>query len=350
MLCNGGEGRNSIVTEATTWRSILGTLISDPQEKQRLAEAAGISPLTLTRWATTDASPQQESWRRLLKVCPPAYASLLNRLIAQERRDFSLIGATPDGYAAETIPSEVYADVLEIKATKPPFIRFSLITQRLVSALLEQLDPGTVGVGVTLLACTVPRGDRPVRSLHVIGGDATAPLRQKMSGVVVYLVGIEALAGYAVTHGRLYSLQHMEHDIIPSIKIAGIESAVACPLRDGSRIAGSLSLCSTQPNYFPLSHFPLIESYANLAALAFSEEQFYPPERIQLSILPNQQRQYVAFSNFRNRVRSLLNEAIRNQQPLNIKEAERQVWQQLEEELLAVPFLKGEESDINALP
>ncbi len=338
------------MTEASNWRSILGTLISDPQEKQRLAEAAGISPSTLTRWVTTEASPQQESLRRLLKVCPPTYALSLGRLIAQERGDFSLLSAVQDSYAAPTIPSEVYADVLEIKATKPPFMRFWLITQRLVPALLEQLDPGTVGVGVTLLACTVPRGDMPVRSLHVIGGDATAPLKQKMSGVVVYLVGIEALAGYAVTYGRLYSLQHMEHNIIPFIKIAGVESAVACPLRDGNRIAGCLSLSSTQPNYFLLSHFPLIESYANLAALAFSEEQFYPPERIQLSILPNQQRQHVAFSNFRNRVRSLLNEAVRNQQSLNIKEAERQVWQQLEEELLAVPFSKVEKSDINALP
>jgi hypothetical protein len=167
--------------------------------------------------------------------------------------------------------------------------------------------------------------------------------------VAIYLVGIESLAGYAVTQGRLYSLQQMEHSIFPFIKITGVESAVACPVRDESRIAGYLSVSSTQPNYFLLSHLPLIESYANLVALAFSEEQFYAPERIQLSVLPNQQTQHSAFSNFRERVRLLLNEAVRNQQPLNIREAEQRVWQQLEEELLAVPFSREEESETNAL-
>jgi hypothetical protein len=336
------------VTEAATWRSVLGTIISDPQERQRLADAVRVSPITLTRWATTEASPRQESLRRLLKVCPPEYASLLSRLIVQEWEDFSLTNTALDRQEAETIPSEVYADVLAIKATQPQYMRFWLISQRLVSALLEQLDPHAVGVGVTLLACTAPGGDRPVRSLHVIGGDATAPLKQKTSGVVVYLVGIESLAGYAVTHGRLYSLQQMEYSILPFIKIAGVESAVACPLRDESRIAGCLVVYSTQPNYFLPSHLLLIESYANLVALAFSEAQFYAPERIRLSVLPNQQKQHGAFSNFRERVRSLLNEAVRNQQSLNIKEAEHRVWQQLEEELLLVPFSRGEGSDTNA--
>ncbi len=33
-----------------TWRSLLKSIISDPQERQRLAEELGIKPITLIRW------------------------------------------------------------------------------------------------------------------------------------------------------------------------------------------------------------------------------------------------------------------------------------------------------------
>jgi transcriptional regulator with GAF, ATPase, and Fis domain len=333
------------MTEVTTWRSLLGTIISDPQEKQRLANTIGISPITLTRWVTTESLPRRESLYRLVKACPPEYASILSNLIVQEWEGFSLTNATVDQRTAETVPAEVYADVLAIKAASPRLTRFWSIYQRLVPAMLEQLDLYHVGVGVTILACTRPVEGQPVRSLRVVGGDETPPLKQKTSGTVAYLLGLESLAGYAVTHSRLLSIQHKDDSRLPSLKIAGIESVVACPVKEEGRIAGCLSVVSMHPDSFLQPQLSLIESYANLVALAFTEEQFYEAERIHLSMLPDQQTQHLFFSNFQERVKRLMNEATRNQQPLNVTDAEQKVWQQLEEELLHVSHSTGEESD-----
>jgi hypothetical protein len=323
-----------VVAETSTWRSLLGTIISDPQEKQRLATAIGISPFTLTRWVTGESSPRRESLYRLVKACSPEYASLLSSLIAREWEGFSLTDAAADQRTVETVPVEVYADVLAIRATSSRHRRFWSISQHLVPAMLEQLDPYHVGVGVIILVCTRPAEGQPVRSLRVVGGDGTPPLKQKTSGIVVYLVGLESLAGYAVTQNRLLSLQYMDEGTLPSLKIAGVESAVACPVKGEGRIAGCLSVVSMHPGSFLQPQLSLIESYANLVALAFTEEQFYEVVRIHLGMLPDPQTQYRCFSNFQERVIWLMNEAARNQQPLNVTEAEEIVWQQLEEELL----------------
>jgi hypothetical protein len=265
------------MAEASSWRNLLGTIISDPQERQRLANAIGVNPFTLTRWVTNQSLPRRESLYRLVKVCPPQYGALLSNLIAQEWEDFSLTDAAGDLQAAEAVPIEVYTDVLAIKATTPQNTHFWMISQRLVSAMLKQLDPHNVGVGISILACTKPAAGKSVRSLHVVGGDGTAPLKQKTA------------------------------------------------------------------DYFLQTQLTLIESYANLLALAFTEEQFYEPERIRLSALPDQQRQRLSFSTFQQRVKQLMNTAVRNQHPLKVTAAEEQVWQQLEGELLDVPFSTEEE-------
>jgi hypothetical protein len=338
------------MAEASSWRNLLGTIISDPQERQRLANAIGVNPFTLTCWVTNQSLPRRESLYRLVKVCPPQYGALLSNLIAQEWEDFSLTDAAGDLQAAEAVPIEVYTDVLAIKATTPQNTHFWMISQRLVSAMLKQLDPHNVGVGISILACTKPAAGKSVRSLHVVGGDGTAPLKQKTSEAVSYLVGIESLAGYAVTVGRLLSLQHMEGDLLPFLKIAGIESTIACPVKREGRTAASLSVVSIQADYFLQTQLTLIESYANLLALAFTEEQFYEPERIRLSALPDQQRQRLSFSTFQQRVKQLMNAAVRNQHPLKVTAAEEQVWQQLEGELLDVPLSTEEERVTKVYP
>ena len=334
--------------EASPWRSLLGTIINDPQEKQRLAQAIGVSPISLTRWVTGESLPRRERLQRLVKACPPEHASLLSSLIAQEWEGFSLTTAAIDQRTVETVPLEVYAEVLAIKASGPRQTRFWSICQRLVPAMLEQLDPDQLGVGVSILACTKPAEGQPVRSLRVVGGDGTPPLKQKTSGASVYLVGVESLAGHAVTHSRPFSLQHQEDSRLPSLKIAGVESIVACPVKEEGRIAGCLCVTSTRPDFFLQPQLSLIESYTNLVALAFAEEQFYEAQRIYLGMLPDQQLQRLCFSNFQERVKWLINEAVRNQQTLNMTEAEQRVWQQFEEELLHVAVSPSQERDATA--
>ena len=104
------------------------------------------------------------------------------------------------------------------------------------------------------------------------------------------------------------------------------------------RIAGCLLVSSTQNNYFlPQSRLALIENYANLLALAFEPEEFYEPCQIELNVMPNQEIQKKHFANFRQRVANTMMEGAINKRPVNNLEAERLVWQQLEEELLRLP-------------
>ncbi len=35
---------------ASSWHELLGRIISDPQEKQRVVNELGINPITLNRW------------------------------------------------------------------------------------------------------------------------------------------------------------------------------------------------------------------------------------------------------------------------------------------------------------
>lgn len=67
-------------------------------------------------------------------------------------------------------------------------------------------------------------------------------------------------------------------------------------------------------------------------------------------MLPDQQTQHLFFSDFQERVLWLMKEASRNQQSLNVTDAEQKVWQQLEEELLHVSLAPGEESDTSVHP
>jgi len=71
-----------------------------------------------------------------------------------------------------------------------------------------------------------------------------------------------------------------------------------------------------------------------LLALAFEPEEFYEPCQIELSVMPNQEIQKKYFANFRQRVANIMIEGSINKRPVNNLEAERLVWQQLEEELL----------------
>ena len=50
--------------------------------------------------------------------------------------------------------------------------------------------------------------------------------------------------------------------------------------------------------------------------------------------MPNQEEQKNHFANFRQRVANTMIEGARNKSPVNNLQAERVVWQQLEEELL----------------
>ena len=109
---------------------------------------------------------------------------------------------------------------------------------------------------------------------------------------------------------------------------------MAIPILHANRIAGCLLVSSTQPNYFLApERRALIQAYTYLMTLAFEPDEFYPPECVELSIMPPLPVQQKYFALFRQRVHDTMRETVGTQHPLTGIQAEQKVWRRLEEEL-----------------
>jgi transcriptional regulator with XRE-family HTH domain len=53
-----------------TWRDQLKNIIGEPGELDRLANAIGVRPITLTRWTTGESNPRLRNIRQLLQALP----------------------------------------------------------------------------------------------------------------------------------------------------------------------------------------------------------------------------------------------------------------------------------------
>ena len=53
-----------------TWRELLGSIIRDPQERQRIASDLGVRTITLMRWANGESNPRLQTLHQLLGVLP----------------------------------------------------------------------------------------------------------------------------------------------------------------------------------------------------------------------------------------------------------------------------------------
>jgi citrate lyase synthetase len=112
-------------------------------------------------------------------------------------------------------------------------------------------------------------------------------------------------------------------------------------------VAGCVLVSSTQPNYFLQSQQTLIQSYADLIALAFEPDEFYDTRHIELGLVPFQEVQRSYLSGFRQRLNETMLQATKIQQPLTIFQAEQIVWQQFEEELLRLPHFEERNQEIS---
>ena len=202
-----------------------------------------------------------------------------------------------------------------------------------------QLDPQRLGMAVIVVRCIPPTHGNKVRSLREVIGCGTPPWESTLENHSI-LLGAESLAGYVVSTGHFAENQNLRElpGRDPGYPGQWEESAVAAPIMFAVGIAGCLLVSSTQPNYFTATRSKLVESYAELIALAFDRQEFYAPEQIALGILPSFEVQQPIITGYRQRVIDLVRQALRNHQPLTTLQAEQLVWQQLEEELLTASF------------
>jgi hypothetical protein len=124
---------------------------------------------------------------------------------------------------------------------------------------------------------------------------------------------------------------------LPAHQVPYELSAAAYPILLSGKVAGCILVSSTQANYF-LSQYRLnlIHNYANLISLLFDPKEFYNSDEIRLEVMPPHHEQLKYFADFRSRAMEIM-----RTQHISNEEAEQQVWEALEQDLLALERQKG---------
>jgi hypothetical protein len=317
------------------WSNILQGIIKSPAERQRLATALGVTTMTLTRWANGESKPQRSHLLNLVQVVHPG-------------RRFELIAALEEIYpdiqsllkedtTADKIPSEFFAQVLSIRTTTTDSLRFWRISDVVLKQALAQLDPNQLGLSVKLLQCMPPAPpDMKVHSLRERTGKGTTPWTADLEHDILFL-GVESLSGAAVETRHAMSNDNLKKNrSMPSVIDNYEVSAAAHPIRLEGRIAGCLLASSTQDAYFSQQRIQLLAAFSDLLALAFNKNEFYPPEKIALRVMPKPEIQRPILTDFRDLVTQKFQEAMQKRIQLTNVDAELLAWQDLENQLLAI--------------
>ena len=320
--------------EKKTWRNLLGKIISEPHERQKIADMAGINPVTLVRWASGRSNPREDNLRPLLDVLPQ-YRQELSELIMKEFPQFFSQVRENDEMLAGMIPSPFYARVLQAYTNSPPILRTSIVETLILQQLESQFDPHGQGIIIGIAQCVPPVPGHKIRSLRITVHRSTIATAALMEHQTAFL-GAESQAGYTLNAGHPSIMQN-EADIIrmfPSHHSALEKSAIAYPIIISNRAAGTLYIASPQPAYFTQHYLDLMECYIDLMVLSFEKKDFYDLSEIELGIMPPLPLQKELLSTFQKRVKQKMLLALQEKRSLTRLQAENIVWQELEEELL----------------
>jgi hypothetical protein len=148
-------------------------------------------------------------------------------------------------------------------------------------------------------------------------------------------MGAEAQVGDAV-NGR-YVIVHNKAEklrLYPHHYNELAESSIAYPIMRADKIAGCLLAISVLPDYFSPARVNLVRSYADLACLAFADDEFYHLRDVQLGLIPHPDIQKPHLEDFQQRVWQYMRQANQRNELLRKPEAELLVWQEIEERLL----------------
>lgn len=319
-----------------SWQSILSHALKTNGERQRLAMILGLSPMTLSRWASGESNPQRPHLVRLVQVVSPQYRDDLIEALETAYPDIHslLKEENPD-----RIPSEFYADLLSARTTTTESLRFWRISDLLLKQILLQLDPNQLGMSVTIIQCMPPasrHGDK-IRSLHERVGKGTYPWTADLEHISLFL-GLESLGGYASEARHIVNVDDLSKDkLLPAYQDKYEVSAAAHPIMLGGRIAGCLSASSTQVGYFTQQRQSLLMNFSDLASLAFDKSEFYDPKLVELRVMPKPDYQRSIIDKFRQRVSQKLMTATYQHLRMTNQEAEQHVWSEIENDLLSLP-------------
>jgi hypothetical protein len=327
------------IMELPAWRVLLGQIISDPIERQRIANELGVGPVTLFRWAKNASNPRPQNIQNLLHILP-RHRSALFISISEEFPDITI---TVDEHDLEDptreIPSEFYARVLSAYVDTPKVQHFWSIANNILLQALGQLDPNAIGMAITIAQCQAPTPGQPVRSLRERIGRATPPWQTNLEQKAIFL-GAESMAGYALTTCRPLVVQNRAErgDVYPAHWVEWEESAAAYPILLADTVAACLLVSSSQPGFFLPFRLNLIQHYAELLALAFDPQDFYRLEQIDLRVMPHYSRQEQYTSHIQQRISTIMIQAVNHRQPMSLVEAQHVALQELEEAFIQLSF------------
>ncbi len=313
---------------------MLQRIIALPGERQRLAAAMSVSPMTLSRWASNEATPGKPQLIHLLQCVQPHYRTELLEALEQ---DYDDAASWLDEEIPEHIPGQFFSQVLNTRATVTDSLRFWQISEMVLKQALAQLDVHGQGMSITLAQCMPPSSGGKIRSLRERLGKGTPPWPEDLQHLAAFL-GIESLAGYVVQTRRPASIEDLSKEhLLPGYQTEFEVSAAAYPIWQEGRIAGCLLASSTQIGHFTEQRLSLLGTFSDIISLAFNKEDFYDPDLIAFRAMPLAPEQRPYLSSFRQKVAQTIIRASQDHRHIDNFEAERIVWQELEAGFLSFP-------------
>jgi len=183
---------------------------------------------------------------------------------------------------------------------------------------------------VILARCLPPTSPRTVvRSLR---GEVRATNNTAYGRVSrMILLGAESFSGFVLEKNQATCVPDTQEQspFIPCHSPSETRSLAAAPLRQFGAVAGCLTLSNPHPRALGQRELLLLVQYAELLALAIPFQEFYEPSSIALATFPPWEQQQPLFTTFQQRLAR-----VRQESPTSLPQAEVQVWQQIEAELL----------------
>ncbi len=317
------------------FRTLLKELLNDPTVRRRIEQRTDIAPRTLSRWISGETEEPDKKRLSSLLAALPDHRDALLAAVTRALPEFEAPLIDPASSLIEDLPIGFWLRLLETNANTPRNLHFASVVNLIFLQLQSALDPERIGVQLIIAQCSPPASpNHPVRSLREVMKMTTYQSLLTGPGDTIFL-GAESLCGYSVSLCQANIVQNIDAERrLPVLRTAGEQSAAAYPIQRGGYVAGCFLVSSPQPDFFSQRLQYLLQIYAYLLGMAFETEAFYAPERIRLRPMAAEHIQHHTITTFQDRVMTLL----QHDMSLSRAHAEVAAWQQIEEDLLALPL------------
>ncbi len=253
----------------------------DRAEIARVAKDLEVAEITVYRWMNGSSEPRAIHLKRL----PEVFAEHRGNLTYAINQTFPGV-LDPPSLGIREVRKDIYRRVFDLIATTPEAdARYWQVTQAVFEYALLHLDSDRRGLSITY-ANLMPAHEDGIHSLREAAMRGNYPWPFSLESRA-YL-GSTTLAGTAAMLQRLQTWDNLGNEERLQVDIDEHErSAAACPVMYAGRISGVLIISSTQTGFFadPVA-CQAVSEYAQLLALAFHDEDFYPCSLLHLRPMP----------------------------------------------------------------